>query len=105
MRYMLYSRSILEDLSQGFRIRFIRIFRHLSQENVSEDLEITGENKRRTMTRYEKWDRKPSKKRLNEIAKILLINVNLIKEYDFKTKTDIIYFLLWLEELYPRLRK
>lgn len=104
MRFILYSRPILEDLSQESRIRFIRIFRHLSQENVSDDLGITDENKRRTMTRYEKGDRKPSKERLNEIAKILLINENLIKDYDFKTKTDIIYFLLWLEELYPRLR-
>ena len=31
------------------------------------------------MTRYEKGDRKPSKERLNEIAKILLINENELK--------------------------
>lgn len=80
VRYILYSRPILEDLSQGSRIRFIRIFRQLTQENVSDDLGITGENKRRTMTRYEKGDRKPSKERLNEIAKILLINENIIKK-------------------------
>lgn len=103
MRYIIYSRPILDDLSQGSRIRFIRIFRHLSQDNVSDDLGITGENKRRTMNRYENGNRNPSDVRLKEISKILLVNINLIKNYDFKNKTDIIYFLLWLEELYPRL--
>ena len=47
MRYIIYSRPKLDDLSQGSRIRFIRIFRHLSQDNVSDDLRIIGENKRR----------------------------------------------------------
>ena len=40
------------NLSQGSRIKFIRVFRHLTQDNVSDDLGITGENKRRTLTRY-----------------------------------------------------
>ena len=104
MRYIIYSRPILDDLSQGSRIRFIRIFRHLSQDNVSDDLGITGENKRRAMNRYENGNRNPSDVRLKEISKILLVNINLIKNYDFKNKTDIIYFLSWLEELYPGLR-
>ena len=52
----------------------MRIFRHLTQDNISEDLGITGENKRRTLTRYEKGNRNPSKTRLKELSNILLIN-------------------------------
>ena len=54
MRNRIYLRPELYDLSQGTRIKFVRIFRHLTQDNISDDLGITGENKRRTLTRYEK---------------------------------------------------
>ena len=52
MRNRIYLRPELYDLSQGSRIKSIRIFRHLTQDNVSDDLGITGENKRRTLTRW-----------------------------------------------------
>ena len=79
VRNRIYLRPELYDLSQGSRIKFVRIFRHLTQDNVSDDLGITGENKRRTLTRYEKGDRNPSKSRLQELSKMLLVNDNLIK--------------------------
>ena len=104
MRNLIYLKPILDDLSQGSRIKFIRIFRHLTQDNISEDLGITGENKRRTLTRYEKGERNPSKSRLKELSKILLVNESLIKQYGFKNISDILYFLLWLEEMFPKMR-
>lgn len=63
-------------------------------------LGLTGESKRRTMTRYEKGERKPKLKRLNKLSRILLTDISLIKEYDFQNETDIIYFILWLDELF-----
>ena len=104
VRNLIYLRPTLDDLSQGSRIKFIRVFRHLTQDNVSDDLGITGENKRRTLTRYEKGDRNPSKSRLQELSNILLVNDNLIKQYEFKSISDIFYFLLWLEEMFPKMR-
>ena len=104
MRNLIYLRPTLYDLSQGSRIKFVRIFRHLTQDNISEDLGITSENKRRTLTRYEKGERNPSKSRLNELSNILLVNDNLIKQYEFKSLSDILYFLLWLEEMFPKMR-
>lgn len=56
------------------------------------------------MTRYENGNRNPSDDRLKEITKILLVDINLIKNYDFKNKTDIIYFLLWLEEFLSKVK-
>lgn len=71
---LIYSRSMLDDLSQGSRIAFARQFRFMSQAELSNKLGITGENKRRTMTRYEKWKRNSKENRTRIIAEILNIN-------------------------------
>jgi transcriptional regulator with XRE-family HTH domain len=98
---LIYSRPILDDLSQGSRIAFARQFRFMSQDELSDKLGITGENKRRTMTRYEKGQRNPKEDRTKIIAEILNINYNAIKKYDYKEPIDIVYTLIWLEELIP----
>lgn len=83
MRIM-YSRPTLIGMSQGSRIAFIRQYRLMAQDDVSDKLGITGECKRRTMTRYEKGIRNPKLERLNEISKILNVSTNSIKHYEFK---------------------
>ena len=98
---LIYSRPILDDLSQGSRIAFARQFRFMSQDELSDKLGITGENKRRTMTRYEKGQRNPKEDRTKIIAEILNINYNAIKKYDYRDPMDIDYTLIWLEELIP----
>ena len=102
MRYV-YLKPELNNLSQGSRIAFVREFRYMTQDNVSDKLGLTGECKRRSMARYERGDRVPKKERLQEIANILNVNVRCLKEYDFKNEEDMIYILLWMEELYPRM--
>ena len=99
---MLYMKPELDDLSQGSRIAFARQFRFMTQDNVSDKLGLTGVCKRRTMTRYEKGDRNPKDDRTLEISKILNVNFNAIKKYDYKNPIDVLYTLLWLEELIPR---
>lgn len=96
-----YTKPKLKDLSQGSRIAFARQFRIMTQNDVSDKLGLTGECKRRTMTRYEKGERNPKNERLEEIANILNINSNAIKKYDYKSVEDIIFTLMWLEELLP----
>ena len=81
---VLYTKPVLKDLSQGSRIAFARQFRRVSQDYVSDNLGLTGECKRRTMTRYEKGERNPKDDRTLEISKILNVNFNSIKKYDFK---------------------
>ena len=99
---LIYSRPMLDDLSQGSRIAFARQFRFMTQDDVSDKLGLTGECKRRTMTRYEKGNRNPKDDRTSEIAKILDININAIKKYDYKEPIDLLYTLMWLEELIPK---
>ena len=101
---LIYSRPMLRDLSQGARIAFCRQFRIKTQDDIAKELGIFSESRRRTITRYEKGDRNPSQARLNELSNILLVNDNLIKQYEFKSVSDIIYFLLWLEEMFPKMR-
>lgn len=100
---LLYVKPELKDLSQGSRIAFARGFRYMTQDNVSDKLGLTGECKRRSMARYERGDRVPKVERLQEIANILNVNIKCLKEYDFRNQEDIIYILLWMEELYPRM--
>ena len=57
---LLYVKPELRDLSQGSRIAFVRQLRHLSQDYVSDYLGLTGECKRRSMTRD-----------MNQVIKIL----------------------------------
>ena len=52
----------LEDLTVGARLAFIREFRGLTQDDVAEYLELEGENRRRTVTRYETNKSVPSEK-------------------------------------------
>ncbi len=101
---IIFSKPRLYGLSQGERISYVRQLRMMTQDEVSDKLGITGECKRRTMTRYERDQRKPSNKRLNELSKILQVNINSIKQYNFENIIDLIYLFLWLEELYPRIR-
>lgn len=103
MRYS-YLKPRLKDLSQGSRIAFIRRFRGLTQDEVSSKLSVTENSKRRTMARYESGIRNPKEDRLTEIASILNVNADSIRQYDFKNTLDIVYILMWLEELYPRYR-
>lgn len=73
----------------------------MSQHELADKLGISGDNKRRAMTRYEKGERNPKDERTKVIANILNINYNAIKKYDFHNSIDVIYTLIWLEELMP----
>jgi len=101
---LVYLKPELDDLSQGQRISFARQIRLMTQDDLSDKLGITGENKRRTMTRYEKGERNPKEERTRIIADILKINYNAIKFYDYKNPIDIVYTLMWLEELIPSIK-
>lgn len=98
---LMYLKPRLKDLSQGSRISFVRQFRQITQDELADKLKLKGKRKRRTITNYENGIRSPKDDRLLEISNILNVRINTIKEYDFKESADIVYTLMWLEELYP----
>ena len=90
-----YKKPILKDLSQGSRIAFVRQFRMMSQDNVSDKLGITGECKRRTMTRYEKGNKyKANISISDELPFITIGNKLTIKYYDEANITDIVSIVI-----------
>lgn len=95
-----YFKPKLKDLSQGSRISYVRQLSLMTQDEVSDKLGLTGESKRRTMARYERGDRNPKEDRLEELADMFNVNIDAIREYDHKAPIDLIYTLIWLEELY-----
>ncbi len=99
---LIYTKPRLNDLSQGSRIAFVRQFRFMTQDDISDKLGLTGECKRRSMTRYEKGDRNPKDERTKQLANIFNVNYNAIKKYDYKNPIDILYTFMWLEEIIPR---
>ncbi len=98
---LLYLKPELKDLSQGSRIAFVRQFRRLTQDYIAGELGLSHDNKRRIRTRYEKGNRCPKDDRTLELSKILNVSFNAIKKYDFNKPIDLIYMLMWLEELIP----
>ena len=46
-------------------------------------------------------DRNPKDERLTEISSILNVSINSIKKYDYNKPIDLIYTLMWIEELIP----
>ena len=99
---LLYTKPVLNDLSQGSRIAFARQFRQMSQHTVADKLGVQHDNKRRIMTRYEKGERNPKDDRALEISQILNVSYEAIKRYDYRNEIDIFYTLMWLEELIPK---
>lgn len=53
------------------------------------------------MTRHEKGDRNSKDEMLTETASILNASINSIKKYDYNKPMDLIYTLMWIEELIP----
>ena len=100
MRYI-YMKRKPRDLTFGSRLEFIRRLRMYTQDEISDVLGITGECKRRTITRYETNERIPKDDRKRILANILQVNFNALKEYTFENVEDYIYFFMWLEESFP----
>ena len=91
----------LYDLSQGSRIAFVRQFRTMSRKDISNKLKLKGDNIKKTFWRYEKCHRSPTPERLKELADILDVTIDSIKIYSLDSTNDLIYQMLWMEEIYP----
>lgn len=96
-----YTKPVLRDLSQGARIAYVRQFRHMTQEELGEKIEMSPGRRRNRICRYERGTRNLKDDRVEKIAEVLEINEAMIKSYDFKYPMDIVYILLWLEEVSP----
>ena len=91
----------LENLSQGARLKFVRELRYMSKSNVSEFLQLGGEKPTDSVDKYERNAREPQPQRLETLAKLFDVSNYAIRKYNFVDPTEVIYYHMWEEELYP----
>ena len=98
---MIFLMPFLKNLSQGARLEYIREFRHMTKDEVADYFGFGGEDKSRSISRYENNSRTPHSGKLEEFAKLYNVNINAIKEFDYDNPIDTIYMFMWLEEQFP----
>ena len=98
---MMFLKPFLKNLSQGARLEYVREFRHMSKDEVADYFGFGGEDKTRSISRYENNSRTPHNGKLEEFAKLYNVNINAIKEFDYNNPIDTIYMFMWLEEQFP----
>lgn len=91
----------LENLSQGARLKFVRELRYMSKSNVAEFLQLGGEKPTDSVDKYERNAREPQPNRLKDLAVLFDVSDYAIRKYNFVEPTEIIYYHMWEEELYP----
>ena len=97
-----YFKPVLEDCSQGARLKYIREYRQLSTKEVAELCpHLTGENKIRSIQKYESNTRSPKPYILEDLAKVYDVSINAIRKYDGTNPIDELYRMVWLEEQFP----
>lgn len=80
---MFYIRPILNNLSQGERLKYVRELRHMSKDDTAEYFDLGGERKNRTICRYENNSRISSMERLEELVNLYEVSINAIKKLWF----------------------
>lgn len=98
---MMYLKQYLKNLSQGARFEYVREFRHMSKDEVTDYFGFGGESKTKSISRYENNSRVPHNGKLEEFAKLYNVNINAIKEFDYDNPIDTVYMFMWLEEQFP----
>ena len=98
---VLFRKPVLQSMSQGSRLAFVRQFRGMTQHQLGISVGMSDERVRNRICRYEKGGRTPKLDRIEKFAEVLHVNIGVIKVYDFVDPMDVIYEFFWLEELIP----
>ena len=91
----------LENLSQGARLKFVRELRYMSKSNVAEFLQLGGDKPTDSVDKYERNAREPQPQRLETLAELFNVSDYAIRKYNFVDPTEVIYYHMWEEELFP----
>lgn len=96
-----FFRPELRDLTKGARLEYIRKFRYLDEKNVAEYFGLGGKDPARTIRNYEHNDVEPLPGRLEELAELYEVSIDVIRDYDLSNPIDLVYIAMWQEELMP----
>jgi len=86
----------------GKRIRYIRIFRGLTQKELGIALGFEPGSADIRVSQYESDNRKTIKEpMMRQMAEILKVNYNALKTYEFDNPLDVMESFFWFEEEFP----
>ncbi len=95
---MFYKKELLENMSQGARLKFIRVIENLELDDVAKYM---GYSSNKSIREWENNSKSPDATILKRLAEIYGVSIDAIKKYDFVDPIDEIYYPMWLEEQYP----
>ena len=95
---MFYKKELLENMSQGARLRFIRENRGIKLNDIAAYL---GYSSNKSIREWENNTKSPDTKNLHRLAEAYGVSIDAIKKYDFIDPIDEIYYQMWYEEQCP----
>ena len=95
---MFYKKELLENMSQGARLKFIRENKGIKLNDIAKYL---GYKSNKQIREWENNSKSPDATNLKRLAEIYGVSIDAIKKYDFIDPIDEIYYQMWLEEQYP----
>ena len=94
-----FFRPKLRDLTNGDRLEFIRVFRCMERDEVTEYSGFEGKDPNRTIRKYEDNSVNPLPPRMKELTELYHVSIDAIRDYDLIDPIDLVYIAMWEEEL------
>ena len=95
---MFYKKELLENMSQGARLKFIRENKGIKLNDIAEYL---GYSSNKSIREWENNTKSPDAINLKRLAEAYGVSIDAIKKYDFIDPIDEIFYQMWYEEQYP----
>ena len=95
---MFYKKELLENMSQGARLKFIRENKGIKLNDIAAYL---GYSSNKSIREWENNTKSPDATNLKRLAEAYGVSIDAIKNYDFIDPIDEIFYQMWLEEQYP----
>ena len=95
---MFCKKELLENMSQGARLRFIRENKGIELNDIAAYL---GYSSNKPIRAWEYNTKSPAARNLSRLAEAYGVCIDAIKKYDFIDPIDEIYYQMWYEEQYP----
>ena len=95
---MFYKKELLENMSQGARLKFISENKGIKRNDIAKYL---GYKSNKPIREWENNKKSSNAKNLPRLAEAYGVSIDAIKNYDFIAPIDEIYYQMWLEEQYP----
>ena len=95
---MFYKKELLENMSQGARLKFIRKNKGIELNDIAAYL---GYSSNKPIREWENNTKSPDARNLSRLAEAYGVCIDTIKKYDFIDPIDEIYYQMWYEEQYP----